>query len=76
LIALVFLPPAKIPSAFIEVKNKLEHESGIENLIKWFKDNPIFSVVKEKPYEMAIVHLVLYHYFFQNYVNYGCFWKK
>lgn len=65
LIALAFLPPADIPSAFSEVKNKLEHESDTEEFIRWFEDNYILGR-KRKTYEITI-SFVSYHYFLQNY---------
>lgn len=41
LIAFAFLPIVEISSAFTKAKNKLEQESGTEELIWWFEDNYI-----------------------------------
>jgi len=47
LLALVFLPPEEIPSAFAEIKKLLEVESGTEHLIiLWFEDNYVFGRVQ------------------------------
>ncbi|KAF0708535.1 MULE domain-containing protein, partial [Aphis craccivora] len=47
LLALAFLPPEEIPSAFDEIKKLLEIESGTENLIMWFEDNYVLGRVRK-----------------------------
>lgn len=47
LLALAFLPPEEIPSAFAEIKEQLEIESGTEHLLMWFEDNYVLGRVRK-----------------------------
>jgi len=47
LLALAFLPPEEIPSAFDEIKKLLEIESGTGHLIMWFEDNYVLGRVRK-----------------------------
>lgn len=59
-----FLPPEEIPSAFFEIKELLEIESGMEYLIIYFENNYVLSRVRKTLRKENLVED--YHYFHQN----------